>query len=184
MCRRNFTVGIRAIGISVIATVTYAAACWQQIKNPYLEADPDMKSALCGECQWECSGDVCGSSNCSDTSGCRCSNCGEEVPGTVFNPSTSECVTELYTPEGTILTAEGEAEVICEGIELNTNYFGGDCGCLEEDDYVSRDGVYIQPVYTADDCVVKCYTYGAPFYVFQQTSSRCWCKTDEGHQVR
>ena len=185
---------LRRLAILCLLFVTPKEAsgtCWEKVTNPYLDADPGMNQALCGSCVWYCLGDACAVGDCNDgdydndgNPDCRCEMCGVEYSDKIFDSSTASCVTSITDEDGNVISADGVAEFVCPGIELDTNYFGGDCNCLDEDDLVSRDGLFLEGISEADDCVRKCDTYGAEYYVYQSNSNKCWCKTEEGYNVR
>jgi len=167
-----------------------SAECWEKIENPYIYSDEGLAQYMCGACNWACVGDMCGAESCNDgdydgdgVADCRCDICGEEVPDTVFNAETGRCEGQLYDEDGNIITAEGVQIVYCDGIEPDTNYLGGDCGCLAEDPFASYDGTHLESILSADDCVYKCSAYGTPLYVYIERTTKCWCKLEEAYDV-
>lgn len=165
--------------------------CWQRVDNPVIWSDPGLAEAVCGSCAWSCIGDTCAAPDCNDGDydgdgqpDCRCDLCGEEVSGTVFNSVTCRCESQIIDADGNIVSADGVEEPVCVGIEVDTNYVGGDCGCYEESPFVSYDGTHLRSLEDADACVRACAEYNMPKYVYRESSQQCWCKAAEAADVR
>jgi hypothetical protein len=179
-----------AIAVGLSTCPIHTAGCWEQIHNPFIEADAALEAYLCGACSWECVGDDCGAAECDggDYNGdgqadCRCDICGEEILDKVFNGVTCRCVTQIIDADGNIITSGGVELPVCEGIEVGTNYVGGDCNCYDDDPLVSYDGTHLR-IADTDSCVYACRDYSMPYYAFREQGQQCWCKSEEGYNVR
>ncbi len=180
---------VLAIVVGLSSYPIRTTGCWQQLHNPFIEADPGLNAYLCGACSWECIGDDCGAPECDGgdyngdgQSDCRCDICGEEILDTVFNSETCRCVTQIIDADGNVITSGGVEVPVCEGIELDTNYIGGDCNCYEGNPLISYDRTHLR-IPDADSCVYACQSYSMPYYVFREIGQQCWCKSEEGYNV-